>query len=360
MINRSWCEINLLQLQENFRLCKEKLACGCEIIAVVKADGHGAIPIARALQRVGCKNFAVSNLAEGIALRNSGVDGQILILGYTPPHMISSVKNNGLCQVVYSPEYAEAIIKENKSINVQIAVDTGMNRIGFRWENIREIIHAINKLCERCKVVGIYTHLACADEKGFENFTDLQIERFKSLLKSLESFDFSANKHFSNSACFLNGGKDLLNYTRLGICLYGLGENLFDGIKPILKWKSVVVMVKRVKEGEGIGYGLTYTPQKDSIIATVATGYADGLSLALSNLGRVEIKGRLVPIVGRICMDVFMVDVSELVEVALGEEVVLVGEKYGVNDVANDLKTIPYEVVCSISKRVPRIYFDER
>ena len=356
MLGRSWCEINLKQLKENYNICKKNLPKNCTLTAVVKADayGHGALAVARALQTAGCFSFAVSNLQEGVELRKGGVKGDILILGYTPLKLISAVQDYGLCQTVYSKEFANEIVKTKKSIDLQIAIDTGMSRIGFRFDDYLELKNAVVKMGEKCKIKGIFTHLACADKK--ENpFSKTQVERFKNTLKSLDGFCLE-NRHFSNSACFLNGQTELLDSVRLGVCLYGLGDNLLNGIKPILKWKSTVAMVKKIKANESVGYGQTFVAKRDMLIATVTTGYADGFSLALSNLGRVEINGKLAKIVGRVCMDAFMVDVSKVGKIAMGDEVVLLGEKYGAGDMAKEINTIPYEITCSISKRVARVY----
>ncbi|MBQ9782566.1 MAG: alanine racemase [Clostridia bacterium] len=357
MLKRSWCEIDLNQLKINYSLCEKNLTSGCSITAVVKADayGHGAIPVAKALQSVGCGSFAVSNLEEGIDLRENGINGQILILGYTPVTMLKSVKNHGLCQAVFSKEYAIELIKENIPVDLQIVIDTGMNRIGFSWENPNEIAKTVEILGKTCKIKGFYTHLACVDDYDGKDFTSEQIKRFNRLLSGLDCKGLDC-RHFSNSAYFLTGKNDFLSSVRLGICLYGLGNNLLQGVKPILKWKSVVVMVKKIKAGEGVGYGLSFVAKKDLVIATVATGYADGFSFALSNVGRVEIKGRLVNVVGRVCMDMLMVDVTDIENLTIGEEVILLGDNYGADAMASDLNTIPYEIICSISKRVPRAY----
>lgn len=353
MLKRSWCEIDLNRLKENFLLCKRKLEKGCNITAVVKADayGHGAKEVALALQKVGCKSFAVATLVEGEILRKNGIVGQILILGYTPPEMLNKVFKGKLCQTVYSKEYADLVCKERLPLEIQIAVDTGMNRIGFDWKNDSEIIDVIERLSINHSIGGLFTHLACADDCG--EFTKIQKQRFLDVTGKLKN---KKSLHFSNSDYFLKEKCDFLDYVRLGICLYGLGDNLHLGLKPIMKWKSVVVMVKIIKAGEGVGYGQTFIATCDRVIATVATGYADGLSFALSNSGKVEVRGKFAKIVGRICMDMFMVDATEISGISVGDEVVLIGDRYGADEMAKDVKTIPYEVVCSISKRVPRVY----
>ena len=353
MLGRSWCEINLEQLKTNYLICKDKIQG--EITAVVKADayGHGAVAVSKALQSVGCNSFAVATLEEGIQHRHGGIKGPISILGYTPVTMLKCLKNNDLCQVVFSKEYADALIEENEYLNVQMAIDTGMNRIGFRWENQDEIIQTYEKLTKTCWVKGVFTHLACADDKNADNFTDLQIHRFLEVVNKLDGL---VNCHFSNSAYFLNNKEGDKSNARLGICLYGLGENLLEGMKPVLKWKSVVVMVKRLQAGEGVGYGQTFVAKKDMVVATVATGYADGFSYSLSNLGKVEIRNQFARVIGRVCMDMLMIDVSHIDTVSVGDEVILLGEKYGANEMSVDLKTIPYEIVCNISKRVFRVY----
>lgn len=360
MTRRTWAEIDIRQIKNNYTLYKAQLYENQEIMAVVKADayGHGDVQVARALQELGAKRFAVSNIDEAIKLREGGVDGEILIFGYTPPDSVDSLIKYDITQAIYSEEYARAISSQDKRIKAHIAVDTGMNRIGFSTEgdSLRTIEECRRKLC----VTGVFTHLCSADsdDGASVRFTKGQIERFGAFLKT--SAQDLGTVHYLNSAGGLRYNDGASALVRLGINLYGLRHNygipLPEGIKPALTWKSVVSMVKDVGAGDYIGYGLSYKAPRNMRVATVPVGYADGYSRMLSNRGKVQIRGKSASVVGRVCMDQFMVDVTDVPGAAFLDEVTLLGDFYTADDMASDLGTIGYEVVCGISKRVPRVY----
>lgn len=370
---RSWVEIDLEQLKANYTAYQGSLPLDTKIMAVIKADayGHGDYHIAKYLHSLGCTLFAVSNIDEAICLREAEVKGEILILGYTSPRFAKELVKYELTQTLVSDEHAEALVKTGYPIKCQFAVDTGMNRIGLKSDTPTEIAKTIRHYANLLPLNGIFTHLCVADDLSTpsKDFTKRQVDFFRNLSLILKDLDLSYI-HCFNSAGGLysihdeDAASPINKIVRLGISLYGYPPDstnqLPTGVGPILTWKSTISVVKTVKEGETIGYGRTYMADKPAKIATITTGYADGLNRLLSNKGHVIIKGKQAPIVGRICMDQIMVDVSHLPEVNMGDTVIIIGhegeEHYTADDMAKDLNTISYEVLCGISKRVQRFY----
>ena len=358
MLRRSWVEIDLNKIESNYRIYKSQLQPGMEIMAVVKADayGHGALKVAKRLRDVGCKNFAVSNIEEGIELREAGISGQVLVLGYTPISSSNELVRYDITQALLSEEYAKQL--SNKGIKAQFAIDTGMNRIGLDADYPEACEKIIRDYANEFKLTGMFTHLCVADNESEKEFTHEQISKFKAVAERVPDLKL-ANIHCMNSA----GGlwcEPYGNLVRLGIILYGLkpdySNNIPSGIEPALKWKSVLSMIKAVHLGETVGYGRSYIAEKEMLVATIPTGYADGYNRQLSNRGKVLIGGKTANIIGRVCMDQMMVDVSDISDVKIGDEVILIGEGYSADDMAQDIGTIGYEVICDISKRVPRVY----
>lgn len=357
MVKRSWVEINMDVLASNYHIYQTQMAADQEIMAVVKADayGHGDVQTAEKLQELGCKNFAVSNIEEAIKLREANIVGQILILGYTPVSCACDLTKYDLTQALLSEDYAERL--KGRGIKAQFALDTGMNRIGLDADFPDECERNIRKYASSFILTGLFTHLCAADTESQKEFTDLQIAKFKAVTDRLNDLKLPYI-HCMNSA----GGlwcKPYGNLVRLGIILYGLKpdytNSLPKGIKPVLEWKSVISMIKTLQPGETVGYGRTFTAQKETTVATVSVGYADGYNRLLSNKGKVFINGKPAPIIGRVCMDQLMVDVTGI-DAAFEDEVILLGEGYDADDMAQDIGTIGYEVVCNISKRVTRQY----
>lgn len=364
-MKRSWTEINLNTIVRNIKLYQENLPERCKIMAVVKADayGHGAVEVSRALQESGITDFAVSNVLEAIELREAGIKGQILILGYTPIEDLELLSQYDITQAIISSDYADDLIASNLSIKCQYAIDTGMNRIGLDADKIKECEHEIRRVAGKLQLTGLFTHLCVADTPSEDGFTSLQQEKFKRVVESVKDLHLPYI-HSLNSAGGLWHQDGFSNLNRLGIIMYGLKPDYLNslpaGIEPAMEWKTVVSMVKTVHPGETIGYGRTYKAQKEMRIATIPTGYADGYNRALSNKGYVLIKGKKAPIVGRVCMDQFMVDVTDIPDVKPYDEVVLIGksgdEMLTADDMAQMLGTIGYEVVCDVGKRVQRVY----
>ncbi len=370
---RSWIEVDLSQLKANYTIYKSKLPESTEVMAVIKADayGHGDVQVARLLSGCGVRMFAVSNIDEAVGLREAGIKGEILILGYSSPYYARTLVNYDLTQAIVSEEYAEALASTTLPIKCQFAIDTGMNRIGLDGDSPQQCETTIRKYSKSLNVDGIFTHLCVADTDDDEShrFTWGQISKFKAVADLIADMNLPY-QHCCNSAAglsYLNSGEEFAgigSIVRLGIVLYGLkpdiSNTLPEGIAPAMTWKSVVSQVKKVHPGETLGYGRTFKIEKESVIATVTTGYADGLNRLLSNHGHVMIRGRKAPIVGRICMDQTLVDVSDIPGVKMGERVVLIGRSgdltYTADDMASELDTIGYEILCNITKRVQRFY----
>ncbi len=356
MLKRSWIEIDLTVIRQNYAIYQKQ--CPLPLMAVVKADayGHGDGEVSAALQACGCKNFAVSNLEEAIRLRQAGIAGQILILGYTPTDCAKELAAYDITQTLLSEEYAQRLA--GKRIKAQFALDTGMNRIGLDADDPILCERIIRQYQGQFELTGLFTHLCVADTPEEQRFTTEQIEKFKRVAERVRDLNLPF-VHCMNSA----GGlwqKPYGDLARLGIILYGLkpdyANQLPDGICPALQWKSVIALIKTIHAGETIGYGRTFRAKKNMRIATIPTGYADGYNRLLSNRGFVLIHGKKAPIVGRICMDQLMVDVTEIGEAQFDDEATLLGDGFTADDMAQLIGTIGYEIVCGITRRVGRIY----
>lgn len=373
LTKRVWAEIDIEALKNNYdKICSK---CGVRLIPAVKADayGHGAVSVASALQSFGNDFYAVACLAEAIELRENGIKGDILILGYTPEEDVEYLIEYDITQTIYSEEYADIIGNKAKSLGSKVKshlkLDTGMGRIGFdcREEkfDLSGVINALNK--ENLDFVGVFTHFSVADSDSESDiqFTRKQFGNFCRVISILEEKGYSFKiKHCCNSAGLCDFDDMYMDAVRPGIILYGINpsddiEENYD-FQPVMSVYAKVSMVKEISDGEAVSYGRTYKADKKRKIASVNAGYADGVPRLLSNNGFVFIGGKRVPIVGRVCMDQFCIDVTELDEVKIGDTVEIFGKNISVSEVAKRAQTIGYEIVCGISKRVPRIIINER
>ncbi|MBO7421750.1 MAG: alanine racemase [Spirochaetaceae bacterium] len=362
---RCWTEIDLSQIIENYRIYKNHLPEKTKVMAVVKADayGHGDAEIAEVLQKEGVADFAVATLDEAIKLRTNGIKGQIFVLGYTPISQAQNLIEYNITQAIVDENHAKILSIFGFRLKAVFALDTGMNRIGLDADFPDYCEQVIRKYSDILCVQGIFTHLCTADsmDKKAVEFTNNQIKKFEEVAKRIQDLKLPYI-HCLNSAGGLWNKCDKSVFARLGIILYGLkpsySNTLPEGISPALSWYSVVSMVKNFHSGETVGYGRTFKAAKEMKIATICTGYADGYNRLLSNKYYVLINGRKAPIVGRICMDQMMVDISEIENVEMGTRVTLIGqdgdEIITADDMANAIGTIGYEIVCNISKRVQR------
>lgn len=362
---RTYASVDIGAIEHNLAEIKSKLNKDVLSLAIVKADayGHGAVGVSKAITDK-VDYFGIAELNEAVELREAGVNKPILVLSYTSPYLYETLILNELTQTIFNyddaVELSKAAVRLNKIARVHIAVDTGMSRIGFfcNAESV-EIVKRINDL-PNIYIEGIFSHYACADCED-RSTTERQTAIFKDFIKSLELRGINIPiKHLCNSAGILTCD-EMFNMVRIGIILYGLYPDEFvnDGsisLMPAMKIVSHVIHVKEVPAGSGVSYGHTYFTDKTTRIATVCIGYADGYSRTLSNKGRVLINGEFAPVIGRVCMDQLMVDVSHLQNVSVGDEVVILG-KDGHNEItAEELArltdTINYEVVCQFQKRV--------
>ncbi len=374
-LKRAWAEVSLAALKNNVSVIKKLNSPETEIMAVVKADayGHGDEHIIKCLANdCEIKYFAVSNLDEAIAVRNFCPEAEILILGYTPPEYAHEIAMYNIIQGVVSKEYAESLTKNTPDpIRCHIKIDTGMGRIGLRYDSPQECAAEIAEIMKigKINVEGIYTHFAVADSDSADNiaYTDRQEQFIIKTDDALKEMGIRLDHvHFMNSAatCYRNSPKSTLS--RAGIILYGLHPDIAldipSALRPVMELKAVISQVKNVESGTCISYGRTFTADRKMRVATVTIGYADGYSRLLSSKGEILVHSKRCKIIGRVCMDQLMIDVSDIPEAKSGDIVTLIGrdgdEIITADELAAIYGTIGYEVVCGISKRVPRIYID--
>ncbi len=373
ILHRAWAEISLPALTHNINAVKAVIPETTEIMAVVKADayGHGDEAVCRKLRELGVRWFAVSNLEEALAVRRVCTDAEIFILGYTPPECAQDIAKYNIIQGVVSAEYAEELANNADSpVRCHIKLDTGMGRIGFRSMDTQKCVEELLPLfdIEKLSIEGMYTHFAVADSplKDDVIYTAQQEKRLFDVYDKLVSLGHKLpHVHCMNSAASVYKPNERCTLARVGIVMYGLCPNypvpVPVDLKPVMTFKSVISLVKTVCEGDSVSYGRTYTAPSERRIATVTVGYADGYARLLSGKGSALVHGTACPIVGRVCMDQMMLDVTDVPdEVQSGDEVTLFGDCSITADyLASLYGTIGYEIICGISKRVPRILINE-
>lgn len=361
--------IDMKALAANFGEAARR-AGGRKLLAVVKADayGHGAVPVSKLLLEQGADMLGVALVEEGRELRAAGIVAPILVMGALFPEQAEAVVSLRLTPVVYSLPVVHALsraaIKAGRSIPVHVKVDTGMGRIGISPETGVPFIREATSL-EGIEVQGLMTHFADAD-LGNKQFSSEQMDRFESLLAALQQSGIGIPlRHAANSAAILDYGRALFTMVRPGIMLYGYNPLAAFGdrgtcLKPALSLATRIAFLKKVPAGVPVSYGRTFVTRRPGLIATIPIGYADGYSRALSNRGEALVRGVRVPVVGRVCMDMCMLDVTDVPGVSERDDVVLIGtqgtEVITADDIAALAGTIPYEVLCGISRRVPRVY----
>jgi alanine racemase len=374
-LNRAWAEINLDSIAHNVREIRRITNKRSEIMGVVKADayGHGVMGVVRTLLDNGVTSLAVSMLDEAIQLRNYGIGVPILILSYTDPVRAEEIVLNNVTQTVFSHDLARALsdaaMKLGKKVKIHIKIDTGMTRVGFMpgYSAVKNVVE-ISKL-PGIIVEGLFTHFASADEKD-RSYTDMQFERFMSICNELSRIGVHIPvKHVCNSAGVMEYPEMHLDMVRTGIIMYGLypSEEVDKGkinLKPAMTLKANIVLVKDVEKDTCVSYGRIFKTSRESKIATIPIGYADGYTRLLNSKARVLINGEYAPVIGRICMDQCMADITDLgSEVRVGDEAVIFGKQgkneITVEEVAANIGTINYEVVCIIGKRIPRVYLKD-
>lgn len=372
-----WAEINTDAIAHNIRLLKKELSSDVTLMAVVKADGygHGAVPCARTALANGAAFLGVARIEEALTLRRAGIAAPILIFGFTPPELTETLLTHQLHQTVYdlktAQAYSEITAKTRKNLSVHVKVDTGMGRLGFalptekrKTDALVESISTIAAL-PGIHLTGLSTHFATADSPDASMAND-QLSKFNVLADQLDHNNLNIHYlHASNSAALLALPKAHFNMVRPGIALYGLSPfdaPLREGVelRPAMTLKSRIIHLKTIPAGTPISYGATWWAKTDTQIATIPIGYADGYRRNLSSVGKMLVRGRKAPVVGRVCMDLTMLDVGDIPDVETGDEVVVFGSQDKVtlpaDELARQLGTINYEIVSALTARVPKVY----
>jgi len=368
-------EIDLTAFRHNLQNLRKYLDPQTRIMAIVKADayGHGAVSCARIAVESGAANYLGAGvIEEGIELRENGLNAPILILGSIFPDEAEDLVRHNLATILCTQPLAQALSKEaekqDKTVSVHIKVDTGMNRLGISPENLPALLDQVRNL-KNLKIEAVSTHFSSADDEDL-SVTQAQLEEFQTALTILQKEGVHTPiVHCANTSALFKFPESHFNMVRPGLILYGVlpspslrpvidqGENPFQ---PVMQWKSQIILLKPIAKNQPVSYSGSFTTQRDSLIATLPIGYADGLHRMLSNKMDVLIRGRRAPQVGNICMDMILIDVTDIPDVQAGDEVVIFGrqgdEMISVEELAVKGKTIPYEILCSVSKRVPRIY----
>jgi len=369
-----WAEVDLGAVAHNVREIRRVVKPETKIMAVVKANGygHGAVQVARTALKHGADYLGVAILEEGIKLRAEGIKAPILVLGYITLDQVEEVLKHHVTATVYTWELARALsakaVAKGEKAKVHLKIDTGMGRIGFLPQ--RETVEIIKKICslDGLLVEGIFTHFAVADERD-KTYTRQQFEKFTRLIADLKQEGIQIPlKHAANSAAIIDLPETHLDLVRAGIILYGLyPSNQVDreriNLKPALEMKAKISFVKKVCAGTSISYGRRFIAPGERVIASLPLGYADGYTRRLSNQGEILLGGKRVPVVGTVCMDQFMVDATQVPAVQMGDEAVIIGrqgtEFIPVEEIAERLNTINYEIICMLSERIPRIYLND-
>ncbi len=373
--------VDLNALTNNFSAIRQKAGPSVEIMAVVKGNacGHGIVEVAKTLVKAGASFLAVARMCEAITLRENGIQTPILLFGGITQNQMAYAARNDIRVSVSSLEFAkklnEKLARQDLRAKVHIKIDTGMTRLGLfpdyfaDGEKEPAMNAAIQDICAMAELgnielEGIYTHFACADETD-KTHVNKQVALFEKVLAGLQEKGISLIRHAANSAGVIDMPQAYYDMVRPGIMLYGVYpssevNHKAVALEPVMEIRSEIIHLKEVPKGVSIGYGYTYTTEKNSLIATIPVGYADGYSRALSSKGRMLVGGHSAPIVGRVCMDITMIDVTDIPGVALGDQVVILGrqgkEEITADEIASLTGTISYEVLASLTGRIPIVY----
>ncbi|HWW73747.1 MAG TPA: alanine racemase [Pyrinomonadaceae bacterium] len=366
----TWAEIDLDALASNFRAVRERVGPGVKVMGVVKADayGHGAAGCARRLEAEGAEWFGVATPEEGLSLRRAGVARPVLSFGGFWEGQADLCVSERITPVVYRLDMAEALGAAARAAgvvaDVHVKIDTGMGRLGVRYDEAAEFAERLKRV-EGVRVGGLMTHFAAADEPRRDCFTEEQLKRFREGVAAFRSRGYAPELvHMANSAATFAHPETRGQMVRPGGVLYGLWRDVLPpladapDLRPVMSVRTHVTLLKRVHRGETLGYGCTYEAAREMTVATVPAGYADGYARGLSNRGRVIVKGRLAPVVGRVSMDLTLVDVTDVEGVRVGDRVTLLGADGGLlvpaEELAQTAGTLSYEITCGVSARVPR------
>ncbi|HYN86498.1 MAG TPA: alanine racemase [Pyrinomonadaceae bacterium] len=373
----TWAEVDLDALAANFHAVRRRVGAGVRVMAVVKADayGHGAVECARRLAREGAEWFGVATVEEGSELRRAGVREPVLCFGgFWGGEQAALCVRENLTPAVYRLDMAETLERVARDAgtvaDAHVKIDTGMGRLGVRHEEAAEFARALRAF-QSVRVEGLMTHFAVADDPDRDCFTQDQVVRFREAVRLFRERGHAPSiEHMANSAAAFAHPETRGQMVRPGGVLYGLWRDVLPaslgdpGLRPVMSLRTRVVLVKRVQSGETLGYGCTFVAARDTLVATVPVGYHDGYTRALSNRGRVVVRGRFAPVVARVSMDLTLLDVTDVPGVRVGDVVTLLGEDGALavpaEDLARTAATISYEITCGVSRRVPRRYVEGR
>lgn len=368
---RTWAEISLENIRHNYNAIRAALPAGCRFLGVVKADayGHGAVRVSHLLQDCGADYLAVSCLDEALELRRGGINMPILVLGHTPPEYTNMLIDNRITQTVSclakAVEYSTAATALGATLKIHIKLDTGMSRLGFLCSGAY-FEEGVQNVVDSCKMPGldpegIYTHFAVSDEEGSDNeqYTREQFQLFMAMIDAVRErggVEFRI-RHCANSGAVVNRPETALDMVRPGLLLYGYGDTSGRlGLRPCMRLVTTVSTIKFYEPGTSVSYGRRYTTDRRMRMGVLAIGYADGLPRLISNKCSFAARGGFAPQRGSICMDMCMADLTDLPEVDVGSEVEIFGERNNIYKLSDAAQTIPYELLCAVSKRVPRVY----
>jgi alanine racemase len=370
VLRPTYAEIDLSAIRGNVRAIRERVGPHVKIMPAVKADayGHGSIQVSRAVLDAGADILGVATVEEALELREAGILAPVLIVGCSPADaaadIVSGRITSTVCDLAFATALSEAAEEAETKALVHVKVDTGMGRIGVSSAECESFVRTLFSL-PGIKVDSIFTHFPCSDEPD-AGYTDLQIRSFRALTESLQSAGFDIPyRHAANSGAILAHPESYFEIVRPGITVYGLYPSpaAFRTVPltPALTLKTQIVFLKDTAPGDTVSYGRTFTANRATKVATLPIGYADGYNRHLSNRGEAIVREQLVPVIGRVCMDQIMLDVTDVPGVSVGDEVILYGGTGAVSieKVAGMLDTIPYEVTCAISRRVPRVYINQ-
>jgi alanine racemase len=354
-------------LKHNIRLIRKAVGTR-KIMAVVKANayGHGDIEITRSAIESGCEYLGVAFCEEAIRLRESGISTPILVFGAHHAESLTAIISYDIEITITSKEqitYLENFLKnENVKIAVHLKIDTGMNRIGFAHETIADVLYTL-KNCSKLELKGVYSHFSTSDEQDKE-FARVQIKRFNEVCDFIDTHnDKKILFHMANSGAIMNLPEAYYDMVRPGIMLYGYPPSpefsLEWELREVMSLRSKIGLIKKLKENEPVSYGRRYYTKENTFIGVIPVGYADGFNRANTNNGSVWIQGKCYPLVGTVCMDMVMVNLGSELHCSIGDDVIIYGEEISITDVASRLNTIPYEVTCNVSPRVPRIHIKD-
>ena len=366
---RTWAEVSLGNIEHNYRAIRAHIPENTKFLGIVKADayGHGAVEVAKRLEKCGADYLAIACLDEALELRRSGVTMPILILGHTPTDYVNLMIENNLTQTVSceakAVEFSKAAAEIGGTLKIHIKLDTGMSRLGYLCagsyfdEGVKNVVRTFK--LPNLDVEGVYTHFAVSDFTDEDNvaYTKEQFKLFMDVIGAAEEMGVSFKlRHCANSGAVVNHPEMMLDMVRPGLLLYGYGDEGKFGLKPAMRMVSTVSTIKYYEPETCISYGRNFVTDKRTRMGVVAAGYADGLPWAAANKCEFAVAGKMAPQRGNICMDMCMIDLSDIPHAAVGSEVEIFGESAEIERIASAAGTIPYELLCAVSKRVPRVY----